>query len=189
MFLARRPSRADIDRFITQSAELPLSYRPVGILHAPSAAARITDVRAAIGRGDADFARACAALRDWRQCDIGWVELHPHGAAVDVGTNVAVVVRHLGFWSMNGCRVVYHVGDGGTRFGYAYGTLPTHAEAGEELFEVSLDEATGEVVYRLRATARPRALLARIGAPIARSLQARFRRDSADAMRRAIRRG
>jgi uncharacterized protein (UPF0548 family) len=119
------------------------------------------------------------------QFDVGWMELLPHGASIDVGTNVAVLIRHLGFWSLNGCRVVYHVGVG-ARFGYAYGTLSTHAEAGEELFEVSLDAATGDVWYRIRAISRPRAMLARIGTPIVQMLQARFRRDSLSAMRRAL---
>jgi uncharacterized protein (UPF0548 family) len=95
---------------------------------------------------------------------------------------VAVGIRHLGFWSLNGCRVVYH-----TTSGYAYGTLPTHAEAGEELFEVLLEPRTEAVVYRIRATSRPFALIARLGQPIVRALQARFRRDSAAAMARAVR--
>ena len=59
---------------------------------------------------------------------------------------------------MNGCRVVYEI-------------------AGDE---------TGEVLYVIRAASRPRALLARLGYPVTRSLQARFRRDSAAAIARAI---
>jgi uncharacterized protein (UPF0548 family) len=60
-----------------------------------------------------------------------------------------------------------------------------HAEQGEEIFEVLLRPETYEVVYRIRAVSRPRALLARMGYPVARMFQARFRRDSAEAMRRA----
>jgi hypothetical protein len=71
-------------------------------------------------------------------------------------------------------------------FGYAYGTLTNHAESGEELFEVSIDPASGEVRYRIRAASKPRAPLARLGYPIVRTLQARFRRDSVLAMRRAL---
>ena len=83
--------------------------------------------------------------------------------------------------------MVYRVGDldRGTRFGFAYGTLTNHAESGEELFEVCLNPDSGAVVYRIRAVSRPRAALARIGYPVTRWLQARFRRDSAEAMRRA----
>ena len=113
----------------------------------------------------------------WRQFDIGWVEVFPRHAPVEVGTVVAVLIQHLGFWSLNGCRVLYNVsGDG--RFGFAYGTLTNHAESGEELFDVFFDPESDEVRYRIRATSKPQAALARIGQPIVRALQARFRRDS-----------
>jgi len=186
MFLPTRPTPAEIDRFLANSAGLSLSYELVHILDAPHARAPVDEALAAIGRGRDDFIRACEALRAWKQFDIGWVELHPLGASIAVGTNVAVLIRHFGFWSLNGCRVVYDVGDGETGFGYAYGTLPTHAEAGEELFEVTRDPSTDVVTYRIRATSWPNSLLARIGLPIARHLQERFRRDSSAAMRRAV---
>ena len=98
-------------------------------------------------------------------------------------------IRHLGFWSLNGCRVLETVGgsDDVTRAGYAYGTLTNHAESGEERFEISIDPRTDDVVYRIDAVSWPQAPLARIGLPIARALQARFRRHSADAMAHAVR--
>ena len=116
--------------------------------------------------------------------------MFPTLAAVAPGTVVAVLVRHLGFWSMNGCRVVYEIaGDDCCRsreFGFAYGTLTNHAEIGEEISKVSPRPGTGEVSYVIRAASRPRALWARLGYPVTRSLQARFRRDSAAAIARAI---
>jgi uncharacterized protein (UPF0548 family) len=69
---------------------------------------------------------------------------------------------------------------------FSYGTLVNHAERGEELFEVALDAGTGEVTYRIRAASQPRAVLARLGYPLARMLQARCRRESAEAMQRAL---
>jgi uncharacterized protein (UPF0548 family) len=99
---------------------------------------------------------------------------------------VAVLVRHLGFWSLNACRVLERIGKpGDTTFGFSYGTLMNHAECGEEMFQVSLEPQTGAVSYSIRAVSRPRALLARLGYPVTRSFQARFRRDSAAAMTRA----
>ncbi|HUQ89511.1 MAG TPA: DUF1990 family protein, partial [Vicinamibacterales bacterium] len=65
-------------------------------------------------------------------------------------------------------------------------TLPNHAESGEELFEVYIDPRTDDVIYRIRATSKPQSMLAWLGQPIVRVLQARFRRDSAAAMKRAI---
>jgi uncharacterized protein (UPF0548 family) len=91
-----------------------------------------------------------------------------------------------GFWSLNGCRVVYHLADDDRRFGFAYGTLTNHAEAGEELFALELDPATETVSYRIRAVSWPRAALAFIGQPVVRHLQARFRRDSAVAMAHSV---
>lgn len=188
MFLAHRPSRQAIERFIGDSHELPLSYSPIGIVGNNALRHDVDEAVAAIGRGNADFQRARAALMAWKQFDIGWVELFPPDAPVDVGTVVAVLIRHFGFWSLNGCRVVYGVGDGDqdARFGFAYGTLTNHAEAGEELFDVFLSPQTDEVMFRIRAVSWPRVTLTRLGHPLVRLLQARFRRDSVEAMQRTV---
>jgi uncharacterized protein (UPF0548 family) len=189
MFLARRPSRQEIERFIDTSRELPLSYSRVGLVREETAGRNLDEAVVAIGRGTADFERARTALTAWKQFDMGWVELFPRGASVEPGTIVAVLIRHVGFWSLNGCRVVYGAGDRhlGNHFGLAYGTLTNHAEGGEELFEVALNPDSGEVTYRIRAVSWPRTTLTRIGYPIARWLQAKFRQDSAQAMRRSTR--
>jgi uncharacterized protein (UPF0548 family) len=189
MFLVRRPSREAIDRFLRASRGLPLSYGPIGIVSGETVRHDLDEVTVAIGHGKADFERARTALIAWKQFDIGWVETFPRHAPVVVGTVVAVLIRHLGFWSLNGCRVLYRVGrpEDDVRFGFAYGTLTNHAEAGEELFEVFVDPRTDDVIYRICATSRPRAMLARLGHPFVRVLQARFRHDSAEAMKRATR--
>lgn len=189
MFLARRPTRHVIDRFLRESQDLPLSYEPVGMVRERTAGRHLDELAVAVGHGHADFERARAALLAWKQFDIGWVETFPRHAPVAVGTVVAVLIRHLGFWSLNGCRVLYSVGsqDDGVRFGFAYGTLTNHAESGEELFEVFIDQRTEDVVYRIRATSRPQAALAQLGQPIVRVLQARFRAHSAAAMKLATR--
>jgi uncharacterized protein (UPF0548 family) len=189
MFLARRPTPDVIDRFLRESQDLPLSYGPIGIVRARTAGRDVDEMTVVIGRGQGDFERARAALLAWNQFDIGWVETFPRRAPVAVGTVVAVLIRHLGFWSLNGCRVLYNVGSPAdvARFGFAYGTLTNHAESGEELFEVFIDPRTEDVVYRIRATSRPQATLARFGQPIVRVLQERFRQQSAAAMKHATR--
>jgi uncharacterized protein (UPF0548 family) len=189
MFLRQRPSQHTIDRFLRDSQDLPLSYGPIGIVSDERQRPNLDEIAIVVGRGRSDFERARAALLAWKQFDVGWVETFPADAPVAIGTAVAVLIRHLGFWSLNGCRVVYNVGqpDEGTWFGFAYGTLTNHAEAGEELFELFLEPTTQNVVYRIRATSWPQATLARIGQPIVRALQARFRRHSAAAMQRATR--
>jgi uncharacterized protein (UPF0548 family) len=104
---------------------------------------------------------------------------------------VAVIARLFGLWWLNACRIVYVVDEEGAvqRFGFAYGTLPQHAESGEERFTVEWHEADDAVWYDILAFSRPQQLLARLGYPIARRLQKRFARDSAAAMRRAVGQG
>ena len=186
MFFAQRPSREAIDRFVRDSQALPISYGPIGIVNGETPCRDLDETTVTIERGRTDFERATSALVAWKQFDTGWVEVAPRHASVEVGTVVAVLIRHLGFWSLNGCRVMYTVGGDG-RFGFAYGTLTNHAESGEELFEVRLDPENDDVTYRIRATSSPQAMLTRVGQPIVRRLQARFRHDSALVMKRAMR--
>jgi uncharacterized protein (UPF0548 family) len=163
MFFIRRPTAAAIDRFLHDSTNLPLSYGPVGRVKDDDTS--LDEEVVVVGQGRRDFEAARDALLAWRQFDIGWARAFPRGAPVAVGT-------------------VGAPGEG--RFGFAYGTLTNHAESGEELFEVFLDPPTDQVRYRIRATSRPQVMLASIGHPIVRLLQARFRRDSAAAMRQAV---
>ncbi|HEX7797871.1 MAG TPA: DUF1990 domain-containing protein [Vicinamibacterales bacterium] len=187
MFLIRRPSSTQIDRFLDHSLQLPLSYGPTGIVRQASGAGRFDEQVVTIGNGAAAFERARLALTTWKHFNIGWVEVFPREASINTGTVVAVLIRHFGFWSLNGARVLYRVGgtDDPDAFGFAYGTLTNHAESGEELFEVFIDRASADVKYRIRAVSWPQAVLARVGQPLVRLLQARFRRDSAEAMKRA----
>lgn len=186
MFLARRPAPRQVEAFLKELEGLPLSYEPIGIAQLTPGDFQADESITVIGQGPAAFARAKLSLASWRQFAFDWVELLPRSARIEPGTNVAVLVHHLGFWSLNGCRVVYSIGDQvGSVFGLAYGTLTNHSECGEEIFEVSLNERE-EVIYRIRAVSKPQALLARIGYPYARLLQARFRRDSTRALKAAI---
>jgi uncharacterized protein (UPF0548 family) len=91
-------------------------------------------------------------------------------------------------WWLNACRIVYAVDEMGPvcRFGFAYGTLPGHAESGEERFLVEWDRADDDVWYDIIAFSRPNHLLARLGYPLTRRTQKRFARDSAAAMRKAV---
>ena len=71
-------------------------------------------------------------------------------------------------------------------FGFAYGTLPSHIERGEERFLVECDPVDGSVWYDILAFSQPRHVLAKLGYPYVRRMQKRFGRDSAAAMLRAI---
>jgi uncharacterized protein (UPF0548 family) len=189
MFFAIRPTLQAIDRFLTESRTLPLSYGPTGLTQGTAATGyNVDEMVVPIGRGLEDFYRAKASLAAWKHFDIGWLQAIPSSPSPEIGTVVAVVIRHFGFWSLNGARVVYVVGDpaSATRFGFAYGTLMNHAEAGEELFEVFVDPSTEDVMYRIRAASRPRSPLTYIGYPLVRMLQDACRRDSGIAMKRQL---
>jgi uncharacterized protein (UPF0548 family) len=97
MFLARRPSPATIDRFLRESRAAPLSYGPIGLATADAPGHALDRATVAIGRGAADFERARSALMAWKQFEIGWVETYPRLAPIEAGTDVAVLIRHLGF--------------------------------------------------------------------------------------------
>jgi uncharacterized protein (UPF0548 family) len=187
MFFLLRPSPQRIDRFLDAARQLPLSYAPIGLAERAGEGFSVDEHVAVVGSGGATFARAAAVLAEWRHFDVGWVELFPKRAPIAPGTVVAVLAHHVGLWSLNGCRVVYTIWTpAGPTFGFAYGTLTDHAETGEELFEITCRPETGEISYRVRAVSRQRAVLAKLGSPVARALQRRFRRDSARALARAI---
>ena len=113
-----------------------------------------------------------------------WVSLYWPSAPIRVGTDVAVSVRHFGFYSLNACRIVYVVDEERPtkRFGFAYGTLAEHAESGEERFMVEWNRDEDKVWYDIRGFSRPQKMLARLGHPLSRLLQKRFAHGSKSAM-------
>ena len=186
VFLLRKPSEAAAWRFISSQEDLKFSYENVGASR-ESAAPRgyaVDRYRVKLGEGPEAYARAVEALRGWRQFDLGWVRLLPPHAPIEVGTTVGVLARHYGFWSLNTARIVYLVEESGEveRFGFGYGTLPGHAERGEERFGVEWNREDGSIHYNVFAFSRPNHPLAWPGYPFARLLQKRFRRDSTRVM-------
>ncbi len=188
VFLIHRPTASAIESFLAVSRDMPLSYGPEGIARDGARGYKIDDVRVEIGTGADAFERAKAALLDWQMFNTGFTEVFPPRASTEDGSAVAVLIRHLGFWSLNASRVVYQIREdaGEIRFGFAYGTLVEHGERGEEVFAVCLERETQRVSYWLRAASQPAAFLAILGYPFVRHLQARFRQASCQAMIRAV---
>lgn len=188
--MLKKPSKAEIERFVSSQRELPFSYREVGATQddAPPGGYVADRYRVKLGDGEEAYERAKDALRSWRQFGLGWVSAHPSDAPIVEGTTVAVLARHAGFWSLNSARIIYLVERAGgvERFGFAYGTLPGHAERGEERFLVEHDPGSGAVFYDVFAFSRPKHPLAWLGYPFARLLQGRFAQDSKEAMKRAV---
>jgi uncharacterized protein (UPF0548 family) len=95
------------------------------------------------------------------------------GLRVEATTQVAAVgsevIVHLGPVQAP-CRVVYVV-DEPERRGFAYGTLPGHAESGEELFMVRYDSATDEVFAEVTAFSRHATWWSKAAGPMTAFLQ------------------
>jgi uncharacterized protein (UPF0548 family) len=135
----------------------------------------------ALGQGPAAWEAAKLAIRQWKMFPEGWTHIAPATPAIATGAELSMHARVLGIWWANGCRIVYIV-DEPTRFGFAYGTLSTHVERGEELFLVER-RADDSVHYVLKAFSKPRHILARLGYPLVRFFQRKFARESKESMR------
>jgi uncharacterized protein (UPF0548 family) len=182
MFLTHEPSDEDVGAFLATQRELPFTYGEVGATNAtPPAEYNVDRNRIQLGNGEVIFKRAVAALKQWRQFELGWVTIVPRGVAVEVGATVAVKARTFGVWSLSACRVVYVI-DEPRRFGFAYGTLSDHVERGEERFLIEWLE-DDYVWYDILAFSRPRHPLVKLGFPYARMLQKQFARDSLNRMK------
>ena len=182
MFFARVPSALDVERFLTDCRERPLSYSGSG-----PAGFQIDTETTNLGAGQRTFVLAVRALRAWRHFDLGWVRVFPPDAPLAAGVVVAVRIKHMSFWSLNGCRVASVFGSEHERsFGFTYRTLTNHAECGAETFTLVWDAATDAVSYTIHAISRPRSIVTKLGFPYVRVLQARFRRDSAQVLRQVI---
>lgn len=189
MFSFSEPTDREIAKYISNQAKLPFSYPQVGATRTNTnstgpAGFTLDHNRVQLGRGGEIYRRAVAALKQWRQFELGWVTLVPHGVALEAGAVVAVKARAGGMWSLNACRVVYVI-DEAQRFGFAYGTLPDHIERGEERFTIER-QPDDSVWYDILAFSRPRHLLVRTGFLYARILQKRFARDSSRVMKSGV---
>lgn len=188
MFSLLKPSADIIHAFLAAQKDQQFSYDHVGASRKTVPDGYLVDHnRVQLGVGRAVFERATGALKQWKMFEMDWLELGWPNVPIVAGSTVAVVVHHLGFWSLNACRIVYTIEERGTieTCGFAYGTLSDHAEMGEERFTVEFHANDETVWYDICAFSRPRPF-ARIAYPFTRSLQKRFASDSKKAMQRAV---
>ena len=180
------PSATTIRDFMAAQAPLAFSYPGVGLTRSATAPAGYDHDFNSIelGEGEAVWAAAREAVRQWQMFPAGWTGIRPANAPIRAGEVVAMTARVLGAWWLNSCRIVY-VLDDARQFGFAYGTLPGHVERGEELFLVERTD-DGRVRYSIRAFSQPRHWLARLGYPLVRVYQRRFVRDSKASMLRFV---
>jgi len=196
MFFATQPSAEKIRQFIASQRELPFSYAEVRATRGPKPTGYTIDHnRIKLGAGAPTYAQAVEALKQWTHFDLGWGKIVPPGVPIEVGQTVAMQAQHFGFYSLNAARIVYVLPErsasnsiepgltpGARRWGYAYGTLPDHAEQGEERFTIEWKPDDDSVWYDLFAFSKPKQPIVKLGSPLARYLQKKFQRESLAAM-------
>ena len=186
--LLTKPDERRIEKFLAQQRALDFSYAAVGATRTEAPGGFDVDCnRVSLGRGERAFQSACEAMSRWEMFPVDWTSISPHDAPIAEGAVVAMSARCFGTWWLNGCQIVYTFDDHAPkrRFGFAYGTLPSHVECGEERFMIEMDE-DGQVWYEISSFSRPRHWLVRLAYPLARWLQKRFVTDSLAQMRRIV---
>lgn len=190
MFFLKKPGRDDIQQFMSEHGQQPCSYAGIGRSRSGEAPPGyvVDHNRVRLGFGAEVFEQARAALGRWEMFQLDWVQLCWPTTPVAAGSTVGVLVRVFGLWSLNLARIVYLIDEAGPveKFGFAYGTLPAHAERGEERFSLEWQHADDSVWYDIFAFSRPNQVLSQLGYPYTRRLQCRFALDSMAAMRRAV---
>ncbi|MAX39777.1 DUF1990 domain-containing protein [Gimesia sp.] len=190
MFLLQQPTAKQIDEFIAIQAQQELSYASRGATHTqtPPDGFQVDHNRICLGQGRVLYEQAKRALQDWQHFRLNWVSLHRQAAVPESGQTVAILAHALGLWILNACQVVYVLEETEPvqRYAFAYGTLPEHAECGEERFQVEWQADDDSVWYDLYAFSRPQQLLSKITYPYVRHKQKQFARDSLQAMQRAV---
>lgn len=152
---------------LTDLAGLALTYPEVGAT-ADEMPAGYHHIRksSVIGRGRERFEQAAADGMRWGMLRGAGLRVEASAPTAAVGADVLV---HLGP-VLAPCRVVYVV-DEPDRRGFAYGTLPGHAECGEELFLVRFDPATEEVHAEVAAFSKHATWWSRLASPVTSTIQ------------------
>jgi len=148
-------------------AALPLTYSEIGATAGPLPDGYHHVLKSAvIGRGRPRFEEAADSGMRWGMLRGAGLRVEATSEVAAVGSEVIV---HLGPVRAP-CRVVYVV-DEPDRRGFAYGTLPGHAESGEELFMVRYEPATDEVFADVVAFSRHATWWSRLGSPLTSVIQ------------------
>ena len=192
MFLINKPNEQSIAQFLELQEDTSFCYDELGTTRNGNMPQgyNVDHNRVQLGRGQETFERATTAVRSWKMFDFAWLKLCWDNTPIEVGSTVAILVHHFGFWSLNAARIVYvleETNDEIEKFGFAYGTLLEHAERGEERFSVEYHKSDESVWYDLYAVSQPNNFWARLGYPFSRMLQKQFATESKAAMQRAVR--
>ena len=117
---------------------------------------------------DSEFDSAAARLMTWRIHEAAGLRVAASRRRVEPDAVVEMILGPRWMRLRAVCRVVYVIEEP-DRVGFAYGTLPGHAESGEESFV--LDRRDGRPRFSVRAFSNPATRLARLGGPVTGLIQ------------------
>lgn len=152
---------------LSDLAQLELTYPEVGATagEMPAGYGHVRESRV-IGSGRARFDDAAAKVMRWGMLRGAGLRVTATSEIAAVGSEVIVGMGPV----RAPCRVVYVI-DEPDRRGFAYGTLPGHAESGEELFAVRYDPATEAVYAEVAAFSRHGTWWSRLAGPVTSLMQ------------------
>lgn len=182
MIRLHQPSSQELRECLASGQDAPLSYVHRAGVDDPPHEHFLKDTHLVfLGTGEVLFQRMSQALDDWLMLP-GWVAVSPPAAPQRRGQVFASVMKLWGMWWVNPGRILHRC-DSHNRHGFVFGTLPEHAECGEERFLVEM-QPDGSVWYEIKSFSQPRHWLTWAGFPVARWWQLKFVRDSQTAMKR-----
>lgn len=193
-FVVRSPSADDRDRVVDSFVHCPANHPllEAADLDRPPEGFRHDRWGAVLGQGARTWMAARAAFDSWAMYPKGWTSVLAAPGPPAQGSVYVSVIRHFGFASLLPCRVRETFDTAGPlrRYGFAFVTIAGHAEQGVERFSVNWDDSAGnadvgEVRYDVASFSRP-AGFTRLAAPVARTLQLRFQRDSVVNVRSSV---
>jgi uncharacterized protein (UPF0548 family) len=180
VFRLQAPDETHLRALLVHCAGVAVTYSEVGATRNETLPPGFSYDWYRVDLGVDTFDRAIDGLRSWQAHLGAGVSVYPNDAPLLLDIDVIVTAR-VGFaHALAPCRIVYVI-DEPDRFGFGYGTLPGHPERGEEAFVVERDEH-GHATFSIIAFSKPAALLARLGKPVARSVQRRTTRAYLDAL-------
>jgi uncharacterized protein (UPF0548 family) len=147
---------------LSDLAGLSFTYSEIGATAgAPPRGYHHLNASAVIGHGRRRFEEAAVEVMRWGMLRGAGVRVDATTDVADVGSEVIVGLGPI----RAPCRVVYVVSEPNRR-GFAYGTLPGHAETGEELFAVRYDPSDAAVYAEVSAFSRHATWWSRLAGPI-----------------------
>lgn len=167
IYVGRR-SEATLERLLASAHGAALSYGHVGSTLVDGDVPGVPDRTFSI-EVTGTLAAAAATLRRWAPHAGINARIVPDGSAMEPGSTLLVVAPFGPFEMAVPDRVIAVV-DEPDRFGFAYGTLAGHAEAGEEAF-LAEQITPDRLRLTVRVQARAATLLARLGTPVVVLLQ------------------